>query len=87
MSTIWPFVYTTGVEAEIELEFSPDMVVDGATNNLTVHVDMSRWFVNGSGSRIDPTTANSGGANKSLVDANIKRSFDVFEDDDHDGRR
>ncbi len=81
-----PFVYTTGVEAEIELEFNPDMVVDGATNNLTVHVDMSRWFVNGNGSRIDPSTANSGGVNKSLVDANIKRSFDVFEDDDHDGR-
>ncbi len=81
-----PFVYTTGVEAEIELAFTPDMVVDGATNNLTVHVDMSRWFVNGSGVRIDPTTANSGGANKSLVDENIKRSFDVFEDDDRDGR-
>ena len=82
-----PFVYTTGVESELELEFNPDMVVDGATNNLTVHVDMSRWFVNSSGARIDPTTANSGGANKSLVDENIKRSFDVFEDDDHDGRR
>ena len=82
-----PFVYTSGVEAEIELEFNPDLVVDGATNNLTVHVDMSRWFVNGSGVRIDPSTANSGGANKSLVDENIKRSFDVFEDDDHDGRR
>ena len=81
-----PFVYFTGVEAEIELEFNPDMVVDGATNNLTVHVDMSRWFLNSSGVRIDPNTANSGGANKSLVDENIKRSFDVFEDDDRDGR-
>ena len=81
-----PFVYTTGVEADIELAFTPDMVVDGATNNLTVHIDMSRWFLNSSGVRIDPTTANSGGANKSLVDENIKRSFDVFEDDDRDGR-
>ena len=82
-----PFVYTTGVESAIELEFNPDMVVDGTTKNLTVHADMSRWFLNGSGVRIDPTTANSGGANKSLVDENIKRSFDAFEDDDHDGRR
>ena len=82
-----PFVYTTGVEAGLELSFSPPMVVDGASNNLTVHVDMSKWFLNGSGLRIDPRTANAGGANKSLVDENIKRSFDVFEDDDRDGRR
>ena len=34
---------------------------------------------------IDPATANQGGANKSLVDNNIKNSIKAFEDDDHDG--
>jgi hypothetical protein len=80
-----PFVYTTDAEAELELEFNPALTVDGAANNLTVRVDIPSWFRNGTTS-IDPASANAGGANKQIVDNNIKRSFKVFEDDDRDGR-
>lgn len=81
-----PFVYTTALDAEMEIEFNPPLVVDGTAGNLTVQVDLSTWFLARDGSSINPATANAGGANRSLVEDNIKRSFKVFEDDDHDGR-
>lgn len=82
-----PFVYVGRFEVEIELEFRPPVVVDGTSNNITVAVDMSRWFRTASGGVIDPNTANRGGPNESLVANNIRFSFDGFEDDDHDGHR
>ena len=81
-----PFVYTTALDAEMEMEFNPPLVVDGAAGNLTVQVDLSTWFLGRDGAAINPATANAGGVNRSLVEDNIKRSFKVFEDDDHDGR-
>jgi hypothetical protein len=82
-----PFVYTTAAEGELELTFDPPLVVDGTSSNLTVNVDLSSWFRRSDGTTIDPSTATPGSATKEIVDDNIKRSFDVFEDDDHDGRR
>jgi hypothetical protein len=81
-----PFVYTSAAEGELELTFNPPLDVDGSAGNLTVHVDLSSWFRNADGSTIDPRTATAGTAAKETVDNNIKRSFDVFEDDDRDGR-
>lgn len=81
-----PFVFVTGVEAEMEFEFEPPLVVADAPHNITVAVDVASWFRRQDGTTIDPRTANQGGANKGLVDGNIERSFDVFEDDDRDGR-
>lgn len=81
-----PFVYTSAAEGELELTFNPPLVVDGSAGNLTVHVDLSSWFKNSDGTTIDPRTATAGTAAKEKVDDNIKRSFDVFEDDDRDGR-
>lgn len=80
-----PFVYTTDVSAELEFEFAPPLVVTEGSHNITVAVDVARWFRAGDGSTIDPRTAVSGGANKSIVDNNIKMSFEAFEDDDRNG--
>jgi hypothetical protein len=44
------------------------------------------WFRRGDGSLVDPATANKGGANEDLVEENIERSIEGFEDDDRDGR-
>jgi hypothetical protein len=82
-----PFVYTTAAEGELELTFDPPLVVDGSSSNLTVNVDLSSWFRRSDGTTIDPNTATPGSATKEIVDDNIKRSFDVFEDDDRDGQR
>jgi predicted small secreted protein len=81
-----PFVYTSNVESELELQFPTPLVVDQTGMNLTVHVDLAGWFTDGSGNLVDPSTANAGGANASLVADNIKRSFHAFEDDDRDGQ-
>lgn len=82
-----PFVYSSATEGELEITFSPPLVVDGSASNVTVNVDLSSWFRRSDGSAIDPRTATAGSATKEIVDDNIKRSFDVFEDDDRDGHR
>lgn len=76
-----PFVFTTGVEVEMELEFQPPITVDGTASNLVIHVDLANWFRTETGTVIDPRTANAGGENKSRVDENIEKSFDAFEED------
>lgn len=81
-----PFVYTTAAEGELELTFNPPLVVDAPSSNLTVNVDLSSWFRRSDGTTIDPRTATAGSATKEIVDDNIKRSFDVFEDENRDGR-
>ncbi|HET9708391.1 MAG TPA: hypothetical protein VFP39_08810 [Gemmatimonadales bacterium] len=80
------FVFTQDLDASEELAFSPPLtVVDGTPANLTIRLDVSTWFVNGS-ALIDPASANVGGANEGIVQNNIKNSIDAFEDDNRDGR-
>jgi len=80
-----PFVYIGAVNARLELSFSPTLAVDSTGLNITIHVDPTAWFTTGLGALIDPATANSGGANESLVRSNIMASFHAFEDEGHDG--
>lgn len=79
------FVYLAPVSARLELTFSPPLVVDATTANLTIGVSLDGWFRTASGSLIDPATANPGGANAATVAANIARSFHAFRDDGRDG--
>jgi len=81
-----PFVYVTDLESEVELEFASPIEIGAGGSNITVNADISRWFVDASGRVINPNTANRGGANESLVENNIKSSFNAFDDDDRDGR-
>lgn len=80
-----PFTYTTALEAEVEMEFQPPVVVDAGGKNVTVNVDVSTWFKTAAGAVIDPATAAAGGVNEALVASNIRASFGAFEDDNHDG--
>lgn len=84
-----PFVYVTDLDAEQETDLVPPLVVAAAgSRDLTLQVDIRGWFLNGSGTAfVNPVTANKGQANEGLVKENIKRSFEVFEDEDHDGDR
>ncbi len=82
------FTFLTDLDAEQEIQFVPPLVVSGGTvsANVTMRFDLSLWFRNGTtGPLISPATANQGGANKSLVDNNIKNTIKAFEDDDMDG--
>jgi hypothetical protein len=80
-----PFVYTGAVNSKLELDFSPPIIVDSTGLNVTVSVDITSWFKDGTGLLIDPTTAGSGGVNAAIVADNIRRSFRAFRDDHRDG--
>ena len=80
-----PFEYTTTLDDEIELDFSPPLEVAGSGVNITVNLDVLKWFHSADGTLIDPRTAVAGQPNASVVSANIRESLAVFEDDDHDG--
>lgn len=75
-----PFVYTLSSDAELELDFAPPLVVDAAASNITVNVDVARWFRSSTGAVLAPTVEN-----KSLIAENVKASFEAYEDDDRDG--
>jgi hypothetical protein len=79
------FTYKGAADRGIERSFSPPLTATGAPLGLTVNADLATWFRNSSGTLIDPSTANAGGANAQLVKDNIERSFRAFRDDDHNG--
>lgn len=84
-----PFDVYLEVDLEIERELVPPLVVteetDPATVNVTVLLDVDRWFRASNGSLIDPAAI---AASDDLLDAfedRIEESFEAFEDDDADG--
>jgi hypothetical protein len=82
-----PFVYTTDARAEIFIPFRPPLDLTASTTpSVTVAIDPSRWFKTDNGTTIDPTTVGRDQPNNRYIAANIRRSFRVFRDDDHDGR-
>ena len=74
------FTFTSGVSAEIEMQFASPVTVDASTRNITLTVDVAQWFTDAAGAAIDPTNA----ANAEAIAANIRGSFEAFEDNDHD---
>jgi len=76
-----PFVFTSSIDTRIETAFSTAVTVDAANPNVTVAIDLSNWFSDGSGGTLDPSNS----ANAARISANIAGSFHAFEDDDHDG--
>lgn len=75
-----PFEYTTTLDVEQTLALVPQLVVtQGVSTNITIFVDVSRWFVK-NGVLMDPANPD-----RSVVDENIKQSFGAFEDRDHSG--
>lgn len=79
-----PFVFFSDVNVELELEFGVPVVITEENHNVTIQFDLRSWFRNGS-TLINPTTANKGGPNESLVRENIKTSILAFGDDDRNG--
>ncbi len=79
------FTYTGSPNASLELAFNPPITVGSTATTVTVHASIDRWFTDRSGNLIDPSTANTGGANEQLVRDNVRRSFHAFEDDQHHG--
>jgi hypothetical protein len=82
-----PFTYLTELNVEQELDLTPPLVVTDTTTgtNVTIRVGLAGWFRASNGALINPATGNKGQPNESLVNENIKRSIEAFEDRDGDG--
>lgn len=80
-----PFVFTSELDQEVQIDFDPPVVITEANNNVTIAVDVRSWFANPNGTLISPATANPGQPNASIVSERIKVSLRAFEDDDKDG--
>jgi hypothetical protein len=80
-----PFVFTSAARAELEMEFSPPLVIDATTMNATVTLDVAKWFLDGAGAVIDPNTATAGSSALQLIEDNIRRSFHAFQDNNESG--
>lgn len=82
-----PFVYTSDLNEDQEIDLIPPLVVGSAEEevNVTLALDIASWFVRSDGSLVHPSTANKGGPAEDLVEDNIEDSIEGFEDDDRDG--
>lgn len=82
-----PFDVFVDVEAELELRLNPPLVVSGKeASNITIEIDVSKFFVGTNGNFIDPRTLSSNSSARDRVRSNIRAAFRAFEDDDKNGR-
>ena len=80
------FSFSSDLNAEEEVELSAPLVITESTAaDLTLMVDVDRWFLDGAGILVNPATAGVGLVNESLVESNIRATLRAFEDEDHDG--
>lgn len=80
-----PFTFKMALNASIEMKFSPALVIDGASRNTTVAVDVSRWFVSMHGFVMDPSRAAPGTPAAAIIENNIRASFRAFADNQRRG--
>ena len=76
-----PFTFRSAVDAQQELEGS--FTLGDGSHYVTLNLDPSGWFGGSGAARLDPTVD----ANRSQIENQIQRSFQAFQDDDHDGHR
>ncbi len=72
------FSFTSALRAKQKKEGS--FVVGGTTANITLLIDPQQWFGTAA-APLDPTVE----TNRAAIEDNIRRSIDVFQDDDRSG--
>ena len=78
-----PFIFTTPVTAEVEIELpKPLDVVAGTPTAFTLQVDLSSWFKAEGGALLSPIQPTE--QIRQRIEQNIRRSFHAFKDRDHD---
>ena len=82
-----PFTFETDVTADLQLPLSPALALESGTfsANVTILAGVTGWFTETDSGLVDPRTAGAGGENESLVESNIRTSFQAYRDDDRDG--
>jgi hypothetical protein len=81
-----PFTFYSDLDVELEIDLAPPLVVgEAAAADLTLLVNLDRWFRTEAGDLINPASANKGETNESVVKNNIQNALEAFEDGDRDG--
>jgi hypothetical protein len=75
------FAFTSSLHAAQKIE-SQVTIGSGSTQNVTLAIDPSGWFVDSAGNRLDPSDE----ANRPQIEDNIRRSIKGFCDHDRDGQ-
>lgn len=80
-----PFSFDTDIEAEEEIQLNtPIEVIAAGTTAFTLFLDVRGWFLDSGGSALVNPIAPSA-AVRHRIEHNIRHSFRVFRDNDHDG--
>ncbi len=76
------FVFVSDESFEQRVELEPPVVVGagGSDVNVTLSIDIGKWFTNASGMLVDPNQVDD-----DIIEDGIDDSFACFEDDDRDG--
>ena len=80
------FTFAADLDIDLEVAFTPALTVDSSEPPvalLSLVLDASGWFNSPSGVLVDPTA----GGNRSVIEAAIQKSIELFEDPNRDGRR
>jgi hypothetical protein len=82
------FTFLTDVNGKVELEFRPPLEVGPQGMNVTLAIDLARWFARGGATAglYSPALANVPGEARSRVEGNIRASFRALRDRNRDGR-
>ena len=80
------FDVTVPVNAELELPFTPPLDVTSSTApvNVSVNIDVSKWFTAPDGTTLDPRTFATNPEALAQFRNNVRSSFRAFEDEDRD---
>lgn len=80
------FDVTVPVNAELELPFTPplDVTASSAPVNVSVNIDVSKWFTAPDGTALDPRTFATNAEARAHFRNNVRSSFRAFEDEDRD---
>jgi hypothetical protein len=76
-----PFTFSSAMRTNLEMGFDTPLIIDDATKNVTIGIDVRNWFLDAAGAVIDPSVP----GNQQRIENNIRRSFHAFEDQNEDG--
>ena len=80
------FSFATALDIDLEVAFTPSLTFDSLEPGgtlLSLVLDGSDWFRSASGGLLRPTAE----ANRSMFEAAIQKSIELFEDSNRDGRK
>jgi hypothetical protein len=78
-----PFTFSSDVTAVVNLPLPEPITVGGEEQDLTVELDVSKWFLGANGTLLSPLLDNN--QVKQLIRSNIRTSIRAFRDNNGDG--